>query len=208
MNEEIKTETAESETAESVVNALCDAIIEGSVPVACDWNAGNYSIALSAKVTPSVFQTLANLGLLWCGQRNSDHDRVIGLSVKDAKGIYRRTAGKTRADFAFDGEVAKRLAASYGAIATPKDAGATALSPTAVVTEYIRDVAEPKFESEREAMARHESMTATAGEPKSLELSVWLKTVIGYAGESHGPDGEFSLAALRAIRAYVKALEF
>jgi hypothetical protein len=181
----------------------------------CQWNAGNYNVTLeTGELTPETAQVLMNLGLLQCGQRNSDFDKIIGLAVKDAKGVYRRVAGKTRMDFDYDAAKAAELAVSFGAIATPKDYGAIELKPSATVSQAIRDVVESKFVVEREAMARHESLTATTGPVEDLALEPWL-VAIGYDvrdenGDlvTHGEDGEFAIGALQVVRQRRRTLKF
>jgi hypothetical protein len=160
-----------------------------------EWACGNYQIALLADVSPEQFQTLANLGLRYLGQRNSDVDKILGAFVTNEKtGKAERIKGWKRNSVAFMPTLAEKLKTSFQALELSEG---NVVSSEVGITEYVPTVGESKYSEEKDIVGRHES----AG-----DLEEWLKTKVGFEGETHTEDGEsFSPAMLQKVREYKKA---
>lgn len=157
--------------------------------IKADWNSGNFSLNHEVEVTEGQVAELASDGLLYRMQRNREHDEILGAFEKVGDKKVRRKAWK-RIDVDYADNLAKALVASYGSVKF----GETAIPVATAITEYIRDGgADSKFTEETAIASRHES----AG-----DLEEWLKATVGYAGDTHGEDGEYDAAMLRAVRGY------
>lgn len=156
------------------------------------WNSGNFALTHEATVDEAGLLTLASQGLLWFAQRNREHDKVLG-AFETVSGKQKRKDGWKRTDVDYTVDGANKLKGVYGEF---EIAEGVKLPVATTVAEYIRDVAEPKYANAKAAMARHESAD---------DLEVWLATKIGFAGATHGEDGEYNVEALKAIDAFVKA---
>jgi hypothetical protein len=163
---------------------------------------GNFLVRCKAEVTDNQFAYFASKGLLWAMQRQSEVDKVLGAFTTDISLAHFTAKGKgpwrkkdwTRNSVDYSADKAGKLQAVFANLAMPDDL--PALATTAEVLEYIRDVAESKYRDEKAIMSKHESKG---------DLEEWLAERIGYTAETHGEDGEFSVKALGAIRAYIKA---
>jgi hypothetical protein len=154
------------------------------------WNLGNFALTLSSTVSDQMRDALASFGLRFLGQRVSKVDHILGgYTKKDGKEV--RKAGWRRTDAAFSTDVAAKLALAFSELAIP-DSEAK-LPAQAVLTEYVPTAAEPKFKDEKVIASRHESAN---------DLEEWLADKVGFEGDTHGTDGEFSLEMLSAIRTY------
>lgn len=154
---------------------------------------GNYKAIVSVNADEALQEKLLPLGLKYVLQRQTTIDKILGAFVTDADGKAKRKNKWTRNSVDYSADMASKLRSGLSTLAMPDE---TNLTVDAEIFEYVREVAESKFTSEKAAMSRHESAN---------DLEAWLAEKIGYAGESHGEDGEFHPDALRAIRDYVKA---
>ncbi len=153
---------------------------------------GNFIVSLKADYDA---QFLADLGLKWIAQRQTSIDKTLG-GFEKVDGKDKRIAGWKRNDVDFSEQMAKDLAAELTTLSLP-DTEKKLEATEVLVTEYVREVGEPKYAGAKRAMSRHESAN---------DLEVWLKDKIGYAGPTHGDDGEYHVDALRAIKSYVDKL--
>lgn len=153
------------------------------------WNSGNFSLSHEVEVDEVGTLALAEKGLLWHMQRNREHDAVLG-AFEQVAGKSVRKKGFKRGDVSYSTNLADKLQAVYGKFG---EKGQEVKVTTAIV-EYLREAgADSKFTEETAIATRHESAN---------NLEEWLKSKCKYEGETHGEDGEYDVAALRAIRAY------
>lgn len=161
------------------------------------WACGNFEVKLVVVVdAPNPTEkeiALFQAGVRWFGQRNSEVDKILG-GFETVDGKSKRKAGFKRNDVPYSAELAAKLKASFESL---EYAEGQTLAESVEVGEYVRDVAEAKYDNERAAMLRHE---------QKGDLEEWLEKVIGFKGDTHGDDGEYHPHALAAIRAYVRAL--
>lgn len=154
---------------------------------------GNYKAIISVNADDTLQEKLLPLGLKYVLQRQTTIDKTLGaFTVVDGKA--KRKSGWKRNDVEYTEAVAKELHTALSTLAMPDESN---LAVEAEIVEYIREVKEAAFTSEKAAMSRHESAN---------DLESWLADKIGYDGDTHGDDGEYHPAALAAIRAYVKQL--
>lgn len=151
-----------------------------------EWNLGNFTVALSADVDDGELKYLASKGLLWLGQRQSQVDRTLGGYNGD-----KRIKGFKRGDVEYTPTLAKNLEADFADLEVKDE---FQVSPTVVVTEYIRETAEPKYKREKEVALRHESKG---------DLEEWLAAKVGYTGETHSEDGEYHVDMLRELKVFL-----
>lgn len=157
--------------------------------IKADWNSGNFSLAHEVEVSEAQVAELASDGLLYRMQRNREHDEILGAFEKVGDKKVRRKAWK-RIDVGYDATLASKLVKSYGEVKFEGDI----IPVVTAITEYVRDGgADSKFTEETAIAVRHES----AG-----DLEEWLKATVGYAGDTHGEDGEYDAGMLRAVRGY------
>lgn len=158
--------------------------------ISINWNLGNFNVNSQMEVGETQLHQLARLGALYIHQRASKVDKTLGGFIGD-----KRKPGWRRGDVEYSVELAEKLTQDFAELAFPKDYAADALKPSVVVTEYVREISEPKYKLAQDAMLRHES----AG-----DLEEWLAGTIKFDGPTHGEDGEYNVEALRAITEYVK----
>jgi hypothetical protein len=151
-----------------------------------EWNLGNFTVALSAEVDDGGLKYLASKGLLWLGQRQSQVDKTLGGYSGD-----KRIKGFKRGEVEFTPTLAKNLEADFADLEVKDE---FQVSPTVMVTEYIRETAEPKYKREKEVALRHESKG---------DLEEWLKDKVGYTGDTHGEDGEYNTEMLRELKVFL-----
>lgn len=170
------------------------------------WACGNFTIDLSVVVPDESLsaksKALVAYGIRQIGQRNSEVDKILGAFKVGTDGKAVRIKDWKRNEVPFSPDLAAKLKTSfeglkYDEITDDGEFAEVSLGATATVTEYVSKTKEVKFESETAAMLRHESKG---------DLEVWLKDVIGFAGDSHGADGEYNVEALKAIRVYAKTM--
>lgn len=168
---------------------------ETNIIVDTKWNLGNFTVELKTLVNEAISGRLACLGLRFLGQRVSAVDKILGgFEKKGDKDV--RKAGWKRTDAPFSPDLASKLAKAFEELELPgDDAGneAVKLGMKATFTEYVPTAGAPKFVEEKALCVRHESKG---------DLEEWLKTKVGYAGETHGADGEYDPAMLAAVKAY------
>lgn len=153
-----------------------------------EWNLGNFTVALSAEVDDSQLRYLASKGLLWLGQRQSKVDKTLGGYNGD-----KRIKGFKRSEVSYTPTLAKGLTADFETLEVEDE---ISLTPSVVVTEYIRETAEPKYKREKEVAGRHESKG---------DLEEWLADKVGYTGDTHGEDGEYSTEMLSKLKTFLDA---
>ena len=153
---------------------------------------GNYKAIISVDANEALQAKLLPLGLKYVLQRQTNIDKVLG-AFHTVDGKSKRKSGWKRNDVEYSDGISINLTTALRTLSMPDE---TTLAVDAEVFEYIREVAESKFTSEKAAMSRHESAN---------DLEAWLADKIGYDGDTHDSDDEFHPAALAAIRAYVKA---
>lgn len=155
------------------------------------WNLGNFAVSLTTKVDDTMRHQLATFGLRFLGQRVSAVDKILGGFETGADGKSKRKAGWKRTDAAFGAALAGKLATAFAELDLPESEAKLAASAT--FTEYVPTAGAPKFVEEKAACVKHES----AG-----DLEEWLKTKVGFAGETHGADCEYSTEMLMAVKAF------
>jgi len=151
-----------------------------------EWNLGNFTVALSADVDDGQLRYLASKGLLWLGQRQSKVDKTLGGYNGD-----KRIKGFKRSEVSYTPTLAKGLTADFETLEVEDE---ITLTPSVVVTEYVRETAEPKYKREKEVAGRHESKG---------DLEEWLADKVGYTGDTHGEDGEYSVEMLSKLKAFL-----
>ena len=156
---------------------------------------GNYKAIISVDANEALQAKLLPLGLKYVLQRQTNIDKVLGAFTMDANGKAKRKDKWTRNSVDFETAMASKLKSALSTLAMPDE---STLAVDAEVLEYIREVAESKFTVEKAIMLRHES--------EANDLEEWLTGKIGYAGESHGEDGEYHPDALRAVREFIAKL--
>ncbi len=154
------------------------------------WTMGNFTVSLKAELNEQATAKAVEKGLLWAGQRKSGLDDT--LSGVDAK--KRKAQGFKRDSVAYSQAMAERLKALFSTVELDDN---VVVETEVTVGEYVPTTADSKFVKETEVMSRHESKG---------DLEEWLKSTVGYSGDTHGEDGEYSKEALGAIRAYAKRL--
>ena len=165
------------------------------------WACGNFLVAMAVDLPglPSLSSehegdakviALLEGGIRQIGQRNSDVDKILGAFTKGADGKSKRITGWKRGEVPYTKALADKLQGSFLTLEYAED---MPLNASVEVTEYVPTTAEPKYKEEMEIVGRHES----AG-----DLDTWLKTTVGYAGESHGEDGEYEPAMLASVKAF------
>lgn len=166
------------------------------------WNLGNFAVSLTTKVDDAMRDKLAEFGLRFLGQRVSAVDRILGGFEKGTDGKAKRRKDWKRTDAAFSTDLANKLAEAFDELVIDDT---TKLAAQATFTEYVPTAGEPKFKTEKELCARHESKTGGADGPvREQSLAVWLAATVGYEGPTHGDDGEFNVEMLQAVKVYVK----
>lgn len=157
------------------------------------WNLGNFTVALAAEVDDETRDTLANLGLRFLGQRNTEVDKILGAFEK-VGGKDKRKAGWKRNEVGYTAALASALAKSFESLALP-DSDDT-VTAVCAVTEYVRDTVESKFTEERQIAAMLESAPDDVREEKHRDMK-WDGSL-----DTHTPDGDdYSREYLMAIRA-------
>jgi hypothetical protein len=151
-----------------------------------EWNLGNFTVSLTADVDDGGLKYLASKGLLWLGQRQSQVDKTLGGYEGE-----KRKKGFKRGEVEFTPTLAKNLEADFADLEVKDE---FQVSPTVVVTEYIRETAEPKYKREKEVALRHESKG---------DLEEWLAAKVGYTGDAHGEDGEYSTEMLATLKVFL-----
>ncbi len=151
-----------------------------------EWTLGNFTVALSAEVTEKQLTYLASKGLLWLGQRQSKVDRTLGGYSGD-----KRIKGFKRSEVSFTPTLAERLKADFETLEVEDE---ITLTPMVSVGEYVRETAEPKYKREKEVALRHESKG---------DLEEWLEAKVGYTGDTHGEDGEYSTEMLSHLKVFL-----
>lgn len=159
--------------------------------VKAQWNSGNFSLKHEAEVTDEQYAVLADRGLLWEMQRNREHDIVIGTYKKVGK---KRVKVCTRIEVPYSDDLAVKLNAVYGAA---EIAEGMSIAINTVITEYQRETAALMYRDAKAVLVRHESAN---------DLEAWAKAKFGFAGETHGEDGEYSPELLAATHAFLKTL--
>lgn len=153
------------------------------------WNLGNFTVSLTADVKPEMDQKLANLGLLYLGQRVSEVDKILGGFEKKGDKMVRKEKWK-RADVEYSEALKHALNAAFTELTLPDE---TKLECDVVIGQYVPTKSEPKFQREKLKFAEKESSPAG--------LDAWLKSFVGYEGPSHTEDGEsYSPEALAAAK--------
>lgn len=142
---------------------------------------GKYAIEVSGEILPAKLAELAELGLA-----QGVLYRGVFAELRELTGAKRKLEDSA----AFDAGKAKLV----------MEAITKALAPYVpdheiAVTEYVGgEPAALKYKAEREKASAHES----AG-----DLEAWLAAKVGFTGETHGADGEFSREMLHAIKVKV-----
>jgi hypothetical protein len=181
------------------------------------WACGNFLIGMAVSFDALGLPELADFagdslvvvllenGIRQIGQRNSEVDKILGAFSKDANGKDVRRKEFKRNLVPYSAELAEKLKESFSKLQYAENAP---LNAEVSVVEYVPTAGEPKFAGEKAAMARHESMSGDVNSPsKEQELSVWMKSTIGYDGPIWTEDEEdYHPAALMAVRAFVKSI--
>lgn len=153
-----------------------------------EWTFGNFDIEVDVEApqmaTPAVAAKILAAAALQVLQR-----KPAGEVEKALAGYDKRPEGFKRDSIPFTSENALVVEEGF---TLASDLGFTA-QVTSVIEHVKGVVADSKFTEEVKIMGRHESAS---------DLTVWLKDTVGHAGESHGADGNFSVEALRAVRAF------
>jgi hypothetical protein len=169
--------------------------------VEIDWTLGNFNVKSTMEVDEKQGDALKVLGALYLHQRVSKVDKTLGGFDGD-----KRKAGWKRGDVAYDADLATRLAADFAELKFPKEfAGVGVLTPTAVVTPYVRDTSESK-----EITAAAVAFLTKKESEDTLET--WCAEKLDWTEDTHGEDGEFEprlvglvIGRLKEVRARIKA---
>lgn len=154
------------------------------------WACGNFLVSLAAEPDANQEVKLQECGLRFLGQRVSAVDKVLGAFTKDANGKAKRIPGWKRNDVPFSHALADKLRSVFEALEFSDE---SILPASVEITEYVPTTAEPKYKEETEIVSRHESKG---------DLEEWLKTTVGYSGDTHDEDGEYAQAMLASVKAY------
>lgn len=162
---------------------------------------GNFLVGVTVEVAGEFdkpAQAILAKGVRWLMQRKGGVDELLGGMVpgtaKSGKPRMVRREKWTRNDTPYGDLLAQKLQMHFATLEYPgEDEMAAVVCAEVSVTEYIRDVAESKFNDERVIASNHESKN---------DLEEWLEKTVGYTGATHGEDGEFEVGMLRAIRGY------
>ena len=146
-------------------------------------------------------EALKVLGALYLHQRVSKVDKTLGGFVGD-----KRKAGWKRGDVEYTADLAQRLAADFAELKFPKEfEGIGTLTPTAIVTEYVRDTSESK----EITVAALAFLTKKESDDT---LETWCAEKLDWTEDTHGEDGEFAprlvalvIGKLKEVRARIKA---
>jgi hypothetical protein len=146
------------------------------------WNLGNFGVRISKDVTETELEELAQVGLLHNAQRAKGIDEALGIISKvNGKNVRSKL---TRIDIPYSPAIAEKLKAVLDVIGE------------AELVEYQREAASLKYRDAKEIAGRHESKG---------DLEEWLLDKVGFAGDTHGEDGEFSQEMLAAVHGFAKA---
>lgn len=142
---------------------------------------GKYKIVVEGGILPAKMEELATLGLA-----QGVLYRGVFAELRELTGAKRKLEDSA----AFDAGKGEKVGAAVLAALAPF------MGPAEVaVTEYVGgEPAALKYKAEREKASAHES----AG-----DLEEWLEAKVGFTGETHGADGEFSREMLHAIKVKV-----
>lgn len=152
---------------------------------------GNFSMTAEAEVSAEVYATLANLGFKYVIQRQSEVDRVLGGFEKKGEKQVRKANWK-RNDVPFSADLAAKLEPIF---AKMEISDGVTVEAIVSVGENVRDTVESKFTVEKEAIAAHR---------EKGDLDVWVKSVLGFKGDT--PFDETNSELLLAVRARKLAL--
>jgi hypothetical protein len=168
-----------------------------------NWTLGNFSVSLSAELDEKQQDAAMQLGLLYLGQRISKVDKTLGGYTGTGKSAKRKVGWK-RGEVGFSESLATALQSDFATLEFPQD-GVAGLTPTAIVTEYVRDTSESK------------EITAAAlaflGKKESDDtLETWCAEKLDWTEDTHGEDGEFAprlvalvIGKLKEVRAKIRA---
>jgi hypothetical protein len=157
---------------------------------------GNFLVTIEADVTAEQQATLANFGLRWLAQRNSNVDKILGGFDVGADGKAKRKESWTRNDAEYSAELAEKLAESYGTLKAKDGEKEFTLDTLVDVSENTREGSAPKLAKERTLYVKR------GGEGK---LSLVAEKV-GYEGPiGDGTADGAPLEFLRAIKAWTDA---
>lgn len=167
---------------------------------------GNFEVTIEIEIPDEQLSPLARAlmvkGNRWLAQRNREVDTILGgtkrVPAKRGGTKLERVSGWTRTDCPYSESKAKELGKSFEELQFPdEDAMPNIKVAKVTVAELIRDQKDSKFTEEKAMVLNHESTLN--------DLEVWLKTKVGYEGDTHGEDGEYAVEMLRAVGAYKRA---
>lgn len=163
------------------------------------WNLGNFTVGLVADVSDEIRDRLSNLGLKYLGLRNTEIDKILG-GFETIGGKQKRRKDWKRNEVEYSDVLAAALAKSFESLELPVldgEENAPKIATVAEVVKYERETAAIKYRDAKAVLVRHESAN---------DLEAWAKAKFGFAGDTHGEDGEYSGELLAATHTFLKTL--
>lgn len=159
------------------------------------WNLGNFNVTLAKDVTGYERDTLAEYGLRWLGQRNTQVDLTLGIaSVKPGKKAGKTKIvrdGRTRTDIPFTPAMADKLANDFHTLG---DDEFKLDSIVVTVGEKQTETKEKKYQRAINKLTQRESMP---------DFETWLADKVGFEGETHDENGEYTQEVILAVDKFI-----